>query len=67
MFGIATMRAGVLPRFAGLMVSIGAIMYVVGGFSIPILGPESSVVSIIEIGGAIPFGVGITWLGYALW
>lgn len=67
MFGIATMRAGVLPRFAGLLIAIGAIVYIIGGFTIVVFGPESFAVSLIEIIGAVPFGLGITWLGYTLW
>ena len=67
LFGRATMRAGVLPRWGGVLIAIGAVLYVVGGFSLPVLGPESAIVSIIETSGAVPFGLGFNWLGYALW
>ena len=67
MFGIATMRAGVLPRFGGLLIAIGATVYIIGGFTIRVFGPESFTVSLIEIIVAVPFGLGIAWLGYTLW
>jgi len=67
LFGLATVRAGVLPRWGGLLVAIGALLYVAGGFSLPIFGPESAMVTIIETMGALPFGLGFVWLGYALW
>ena len=67
LFGRATMRAGVLPRWGGVLIAIGAVLYVVGGFSLPVLGPESAVVTIIETSGAIPFGLGFIRMGYALW
>ena len=67
LFGRATMRARVLPRWGGVLMAIGAVLYVVGGFSLPVLGPESAVVTIIETSGAVPFGLGFIWLGYGLW
>lgn len=67
LFGMATMRARVLPRWGGLLIAIGALLYVAGGFSLPILGPESVTVTIIETVGALPFGLGFVGLGYALW
>jgi hypothetical protein len=67
LFGLMTMRAGVLPRWGGLLIAIGAVLYVVGGFSLPVLGSESATVTIIETSGALPFGLGFVWLGYALW
>jgi hypothetical protein len=67
LFGLATVRAGVLPRWGGLLIAIGALLYVVGGFSLPVLGPESITVTIIETMGALPFGLGFIGLGYALW
>ncbi|HEX9369417.1 MAG TPA: hypothetical protein VF897_00350 [Roseiflexaceae bacterium] len=42
-------------------------LYIVGGFSLPLFGPESPPVTIIETSGAVPFGLGFIWLGYALW
>jgi hypothetical protein len=67
LFGLVTMRARVLPPWAGVLIAIGAVLYVIGGFSLPILGPEAAMVTIIETSGALPFGLGFVWLGYALW
>lgn len=66
LFGLATMRAGVLPRWGGFLIGVGAVLYIAGGFSLPVLGPQSVTVTIIETAGAIPFGAGFLWLGYAL-
>ena len=65
-FGLATMRAGVLPRWGGLLIAVGALLYVAGGFSLPVFGPRSAMVTIIETIGAVPFGLGFVWLGYLL-
>lgn len=67
LFGSATVRAGVLPRWGGVLIAFGAVLYVAGGFSLPLFGPHSLVVTLIETSGAIPFGLGFIWLGYALW
>jgi hypothetical protein len=67
LFGLVTMRARVLPPWAGLLIAIGAVLYVIGGFSLPIVGPEAAMVTLIETSGALPFGLGFVRLGYALW
>lgn len=67
LLGGATMRAGILPRRAGLLVAVGAVLYAAGDFSLPILGTHSLLVTVIETSGAIPFGLGFVWMGYALW
>lgn len=67
LFGRATTRAGVLPRWGGVLIALGAVVYIVGGFSLPLFGPESPLVTIIETSGAVPFGLGFIWLGYVLW
>ena len=59
--GIATMRAGMLPRWAGLILIIGTI--VVNLPPQPV-GPVPFFVLTI---GASVFSVGLGWLGYALW
>ncbi len=50
-----------------VLIALGACLYVVGGFSLPVFGPESPMVTIIEMSGAVPFGLGCIWLGYLLW
>jgi hypothetical protein len=56
LFGIATMRAGVLPRWAALLVTISAWFGLAAVFS-PVA---------FAIGGIL-FGLGNAWLGYAVW
>jgi len=58
LFGIATFRAGILPRWAGGLLALGAIL--------PLL--LSSVVHHpFDRLFAVPVGFAIAWLGYALW
>jgi hypothetical protein len=58
LFGIATFRAGILPRMAaGLFTSGGAVSaLVVSLFPHP-----------FDRLAAVPFGLGLAWLGYSLW
>jgi hypothetical protein len=67
LFGIATVRAAVPARWGGVLIAIGAVLYAVGGFTLPLLGAHSIVVTIIESSGAIPFGLGFILIGYTLW
>lgn len=57
LFGIATFRARVLPRFAGGLLAIGAILIPVGAMVPPNLQPKIAM---------IPVGLAMAWLGYAL-
>ena len=56
-FGIATFRAGILPRGAGLLLAIGTALAPVAA-----LLPNASQPKI-----AVPVGLALAWLGYALW
>jgi hypothetical protein len=56
-FGIATFRAGILPRAAGLLLAIGTALAPVAA-----LLPNASQPKV-----AIPVGLALAWLGYALW
>ena len=58
LIGIATMSAGVLPSWAGLLLIIGMLASNVGVF-VP------RIFILRRIGGVI-FGIGLVWLGYAL-
>lgn len=51
-FGVATLRARVLPRWASLLLLIGVVL-------VGILGPFPFY--------AVVFGAALLWLGYALW
>lgn len=56
LFGIAVMRAGVLPRWSGLVLIIGLLLSFGGAIS-----------QVIGIIAAVVFGAGLAWMGYALW
>jgi hypothetical protein len=56
-FGVATLRAGLLPRWGAVLVTIGLPLSTMQNFLIKVPGP---------IGGVL-LGFGLVWLGYALW
>ncbi|MCC7163835.1 MAG: hypothetical protein IT331_15170 [Anaerolineae bacterium] len=56
LFGIATFRAGILPRWAGALLVLGAVLVPVGAVVPPEYQPRIMV----------PVGLAMTWLGYAL-
>ena len=60
LLGIATMRARVLPQWAGLLIIVGAVLNFV---AFPLTGIISSIVSIVAF---VLFALGIGWIGYAL-
>jgi len=57
LFGISTMRAGVLNRWAALLVIIGA----------PIFGAGLYLPVFVRTIGVVLYAVGFAWLGYILW
>jgi len=57
LFGIATLRAGILPRWAGGLLAIAAVS-VLAGALLP--HPLNRIL-------AVPMGLALVWLGYALW
>ena len=57
LFGIATFRAGILPRWAGVLLAIGTLLAPVAA-----LLPNASQPKI-----AVPVGLALAWMGYALW
>jgi len=57
LFGIATIRAGILPRWAGGLLAIGTALTPVAALLSPELQPKV----------AVPVGLALIWLGYALW
>jgi hypothetical protein len=61
MLGIATVRAGVLPRWGGPLMSLGALLAMMPPRPI---GPTPWIV--LELGGVL-FAAGAAWLGYAVW
>lgn len=59
LLGIAIMRAGVLPRWAGLLIIIGWV-FLVFGIGLPAL-------AIINSVGIVLAGLGYAWCGYRIW
>ena len=58
LFGIATMRAGVLPRAAALLLTI----------AVPLaMGLEGPFVPVLGMASMVVLAVAHVWLGYALW
>jgi hypothetical protein len=63
-FGIATLRARVLPRQAGILMIIGSPLNMIGA----VLGLlVSEALWIVAILGALALGLGLAWAGYSLW
>jgi hypothetical protein len=56
LFGIATFRAGILPRWAGVLLAVGTVLGPVAA----LFPPE------YEAKVAVPVGLALAWLGYAL-
>ena len=64
LFGIATLRARVLPRQAGILMIMGSPLNMVGA----VLGLlVSEALWIVAILGALVLGLGLAWAGYSLW
>jgi hypothetical protein len=56
LFGIATIRAGILPRWAGGLLALGTVLAPVAALLPLELQPKM----------AVPVGIALAWLGYAL-
>lgn len=57
LFGMATFRAGVLPRWAGALLAAGVVLAPV----VALFPPE------FETKVTIPVGLALAWMGYAVW
>jgi hypothetical protein len=64
LFGIAMIRTGTLPRWAGVLVAVGAPAHLLG-FGIAQL--VSTAAWPIAILGSVSLGAGLAWPGYRLW
>jgi hypothetical protein len=63
LFGVATMRAGVLPRWSGLLLIIGVSFFMIS--EAPLF--DRMLSHVIATIGDVVFGLGLAWAGYALW
>jgi hypothetical protein len=57
LFGIATFRAGILPRRAAALLALGTVLPIVG----------ASLPHPYDRAFAVPVGLALAWLGYAMW
>jgi hypothetical protein len=70
LFGIATFRERILPRWGALLLVIGAPLWFVGPaffFGALIDGSEDWLLAVPAMVPAVLFGGGWAWLGYTLW
>lgn len=58
LLGIVIVRAGVLPRGAGILLAVGG--------PIVAFSPPIGILAVLIVGHAL-FGMGLVWAGYALW
>jgi hypothetical protein len=63
-FGIATLRARVLPRQSGILMAIGSPLQLVGGVLSQFVFEPLFIVVIL---GALALGLGLAWAGHSLW
>jgi hypothetical protein len=61
--GLATMRAGVLPRWSGLLLIIGVTLFVIS----EVVPFEVTTAHVLVTVGDVIFDLGMVWIGYALW
>ena len=62
LFGMATVRAGVLPRWPGMLLIAGVLLFVVSETAAFEVGLAHTLVTV----GDLAFGLGLMWLGTAL-
>src|SRR5215216_4257404 len=77
LFGVATIRAAVLPRWSGVLVISGILLVFLGevsflgqGLSAPALQQVFALIRklhVIVLLGDLAFGLGLAWMGYSLW
>jgi hypothetical protein len=60
LLGIAVMRASILPRWAGLLLLVGAVINVA---DVPLSGTTGAIVASVAF---VLFAMGLGWMGYAL-
>jgi hypothetical protein len=56
LLGVATLRAGILPRVASALFAFGLLLAI----------PLVAITGVYRL-AAVPIGLGLAWLGYALW
>ena len=64
LFFLATAQAAVLPRWGGILAAFGIALQLPAQFAANIAGP---MFYIFSAGGSVVFGVGLAWIGWAMW
>lgn len=62
LLGLVTMRAGVLPRWAGVLLIIGGGVTVITAAPFPL-----AISTLLNNIATVIFFLGVVWIGYALW
>ena len=64
LFGVAMIRTATLPRWAGILVAVGASAHLLGlGISLLV----STAAWPVAILGSVSLGLGLGWSGYRMW
>jgi hypothetical protein len=64
LLGISVAQTGVLPRWAGILLALGTVLQLSAQYAMQIVGP---LFFLFTIGGSILCGIGLIWVGWALW
>ena len=60
---LGRLLVGAGAKRAGILLGVGAVLYVLGGLCIFALGPHSPLIRTLEISGAVPYALGFVLLG----
>ena len=64
LLGVSVAQAGVLPRWAGILIALGVALQLPSQYAMEIAGP---LFFLFTISGSILFGWGLIWIGWSLW
>jgi hypothetical protein len=64
LLGLAVARAGVFPRWGGILLALGIVLQLPAQFAMDLAG---SMFFLFTIGGAVLFCAGMIWIGWVLW
>ena len=67
LFGIATVRAHVYPRWAGMLLNIGVVLLTITGMSTLLLQNILIVSGVLSVIALAIASVGLGWMGWVLW
>ena len=64
LLGISVARAGVLPRWGGILLALGVALQLPAQYAMELVGP---LFFLLTVGGSVLCGAGLIWIGWALW